>query len=202
MARAGQVFDNPVTGERMVFNKTGYESNGMVLDVEFFVKPNTGKGLTSHFHPYFAEQVEISAGSAHYVVGKTELPAQAGDMAMLPKDVPHIHPWNVGNDVLHWRKITQFDKPNMQLVVASAAFFESMYALAQQGKVGKNGVPKNPLQSIVLLQALEPSAYLAGLPIWIQRPLFGVIAAIGRALGLKADYTAVSTSITRDQVSR
>ena len=61
MARAGQVFDNPVTGERMVFNKTGYESNGMVLDVEFFVKPNTGKGLTSHFHPYFAEQVEIIA---------------------------------------------------------------------------------------------------------------------------------------------
>ena len=90
----------------------------------------------------------------------------------------------------------------MQLVVASAAFFESMYALAQQGKVGKNGVPKNPLQSIVLLQALEPSAYLAGLPIWIQRPLFGVIAAIGRALGLKADYTAVSTSIKQDQVPR
>jgi len=202
MATAGQAFENPVTGERMVFNKTAHETNGTVLDIEFFVKPDTGKGLAAHFHPYFAERVEIIAGSAHYIVGKAELPAQAGDTIMLPKDVPHIHPWNIGSDVLHWRKITQLDKSDMQLLLASAAFFESLYALAQQGKAGKDGLPKNPLQTVVLLQALEPSAYVAGIPIWIQRPLFGVLAAIGRALGYKANYSAVSTSIMRDQGSR
>ena len=82
MAKAGQTFENPVTGERMVFNKTAYESNGTALDIEFFVKPNSGQGLAAHFHPYFAERVEIIAGSAHYKLGRTELPANAGDMVM------------------------------------------------------------------------------------------------------------------------
>jgi quercetin dioxygenase-like cupin family protein len=191
MAKAGQTFENPVTGERMVFNKTAYESNGTVLDIEFFVKPNSGQGLAAHFHPYFAERVEIIAGLAHYKLGGTELPANAGDMVMLPKDVPHVHPWNTGNDMLHWRKITQLDKPDMELLLASAGFFESLYALAQQGKAGKDGLPKNPLQTVVLLQALEPSAYVAGIPLWIQRPLFVLLAALGRALGYKSYYPAL-----------
>jgi uncharacterized RmlC-like cupin family protein len=202
MAKAGQAFENPVTGERMVFNQTAYETNGTVLDIEFYVQPNTGAGLAAHFHPYFAERVEIIAGSAHYQVRGTELAAKTGDMVMLPKDVPHVHPWNVGNQVLHWRKITELTTPNMQLLLASAGFFESLYALAQQGKVGKNGLPTNFLQTIVLLQALEPSAYVAGLPIWIQRPLFGLLAAIGRALGYKPYYPAVSTSLETGQVPR
>jgi hypothetical protein len=96
----------------------------------------------------------------------------------------------VGSGVLHWRKITQLEKPDMQLLLASAGFFESLYALAQQGKVGADGLPKNPLQTIVLLQALEPSAYVEGLPLWIQRPLFALLAAIGQALGLKSYYEA------------
>ncbi|GLV53305.1 hypothetical protein KDH_01600 [Dictyobacter sp. S3.2.2.5] len=202
MATAGQTFENPVTGERMVFNKTAHETDGTLLDIEFFVKPSSEKGLAAHFHPHFAERAEIIAGSAHYKLGQTELQAKAGDEILLPKDVSHIHPWNMGNDVLHWRKITQLDKPDSHMLLASAAFFESLYALAQQGKVGKNGLPKNPLQTVVLLQALQPSAYVAGLPIWLQRPLFGVLAAIGQALGYKSSYTAVSTSSTPDRLSR
>ncbi len=190
MARAGQAFENPVTGERMLFKQTGYESNGTVLDIEFFVQPGAGTGLAAHFHPFFDERAQILAGSAHYQVGGVKLPASTGDKIMLPRNVAHVHPWNAGSDVLHWRKITELDKPDMQLLLASAGFFESLYALAQQGKVGANGLPKNPLQAVVLLQALEPSAYVAGLPLWIQRPLFGFLASIGRALGLKSYYEA------------
>lgn len=196
MAKAGQAFYNPVTGERMVFNKTGYESNGSVLDIEFFVRPAAGTGLAAHFHPLFAERVEILEGSAHYKAGETELAANGGDEVMLPRDVPHVHPWNVGNDVLHWRKITQLDTPNMELLLASASFFESLYALAQQGKVGANGLPRNPLQTVVLLQALQPSAYVAGLPVWLQRPLFGLLASIGRLLGLKSHYEAEPVKVS------
>jgi hypothetical protein len=199
MATAGQVFENPVTGERMIFNKTAHETNGTLLEIEFFVKPSFGKGLAAHFHPYYAERAEIIAGVAHYKLGQAELSAKTGDEVMLLQGVPHIHPWNMGNDVLHWRKITQLDKPeDGHLIIASAAFFESLYALAQQGKVRKDGMPKNPLQTVVLLQALQPSAYVAGLPLWLQRPLFGVLAAIGHALGCKSSYTAVSTSMTPD----
>jgi len=199
MATAGQTFENPVTGERMVFNKTAHETNGTLLDIEFFVKPTSGTGLSAHFHPYYAERAEIIAGSAHYKLGQDELPAQAGDEIMLTQGVPHIHPWNMGNDVLHWRKITQLDTPDKHMLLASAAFFESLYALAQMGKVKQNGLPKNLLQTIVLLYVLQPSAYVAGLPIWLQRSLFAVLAAIGHALGYKSSYiAAVSTSTTPD----
>jgi uncharacterized RmlC-like cupin family protein len=191
MARAGQAFENPVTGERMVFNKTAYETNGAELDIEFFVKPGAGAGLAAHFHPSFAELVEIITGSAHYKVGQTELSAQTGDVVMLPRDVPHVHPWNTGNDVLHWRKITQLSKPDVPMLLAAANFFESLYALAQQRKVGKNGLPRNRLQLIVLLRSLEPSAYVAGIPLWLQRPLFAILATIGQALGYKPYYPAV-----------
>lgn len=201
MARAGQMYENPVTGERMFFHKTAYETGSTLLDIEFWVEPNSQAELAEHIHPYFAEQIEIIEGFAHYRVGKTELPASEGDTVTLPQNVAHIHPWNMGKNILHWRKITQFDRPEMEMLLSSAGFFESLYALAQQGKVRKNGLPKNLLQTVVLLHALEPSAYVAGFPIWLQRPLFGLLAALGRAMGYKPYYSATSTSIERSPVT-
>jgi hypothetical protein len=190
MAAAGQAFENPVTGERMVFGKTARDSNGMLLEIEFFIKPNTGKGLPAHFHLYFDERFEILAGAARYIVGNVEHPANAGDVIMLSKGIPHVHPWNVGNDVLHVRKITQLDKPDKGLLLKSEEFFETLYALAQEGKIGTDGLPKNLLQKVVLGQALEPASYSATPPLWIQRPLFGLLAAIGRAFGYSGYYPA------------
>jgi len=42
MATAGQAFENPVTGERMVLGKTTRDTNGLEFEIEFFVKPHTG----------------------------------------------------------------------------------------------------------------------------------------------------------------
>jgi len=55
MAIPGEAFENPVTGERMVFDKTGSDTNGALLKIEFLIQPNRGKGLAAHFHPYFDE---------------------------------------------------------------------------------------------------------------------------------------------------
>ena len=196
MATAGQVFENPLTGERMVFRKTAHYTNGMLLEIEFFIKPHTGKRLGAHIHPSFDERFEIITGSACYIVGQDEYPAAAGDVVVLPKAIAHVHPWNAGNDILHVRQVIQFSKPEMSMLVSIEAFLETLYALAQQGKMGGNGTFKDPLQGVVTAQAIEPTTYIAGLPIWIQRPLFGVLAPIGRALGYKAFYPAVSTSAT------
>ncbi len=190
MAAAGQTFENPITGERMVFDTTARDSNGLLLEIEFFIQPNTGRGLPAHFHPSFDERFEILSGSARYIVGDVEHPADAGDEIVLPRGIPHIHPWNVGNDVLHVRKITQLDKPDKDLLLKSEAFFETLYALAQEGKTGADGLPKNLLQKVVVGQALEPASYSATPPIWIQRPLFGLLAAIGRAFGYSGYYPA------------
>src|SRR6266568_4489442 len=183
MAAAGQAFENPLTGERMVFAKTARDTNGTLLEIEFFIQPHTGQGLPAHFHPYFDERFEILAGSAHYRIGKDERPANAGDEIVLPRGLSHVHPWNVGEDELHVRKITQLDQPDKQLLLKSEVFFETLYALAQVGKLGNDGLPKNLLQKVVTAQALAPASYSAGIPVWLQRPLVGLLAVIGRAVG-------------------
>jgi quercetin dioxygenase-like cupin family protein len=190
MAIAGEAFENPVTNEKMVFDKTGRDTNGTLLAIEFFIKPGMGKGFSAHFHPYFDERFEIIAGSARYRLGKDERIAEAGDEFVLPRGIPHVHPWNVGSDDLHYRKTTQLDKPDLQWLLETEEFFESLYAFAQQGKIGNDGLPKNLLQKVVVVQALQPHTYAAGIPIWIQRLVFGFLAAIGRAVGYKSYYPA------------
>src|SRR5947209_5808 len=190
MATAGRTFENPLTGERMVFRKTAGDTNGTLLEIEFFIKPHSGKGLGAHIHPSFDERFEIIAGSACYTIGHDECRAAAGDVVVLPKAIVHVHPWNVGNDVLHMRRVIQFSKPAMSMLVSIEAFLETLYALAQQGKVGKNGLPKNFLQTVVVAQAMHPTTYVAGPPLVFQRSLFGALAAYGRARGYKAYYPA------------
>ena len=190
MAAAGQIFENPLTGERMIFVKTARDSNGLLLEIEFFIQPDSGKGLPAHFHPSFDERFDILAGSAHYIAGNVERSANANDVILLPRGIPHIHPWNVGNEVLHVRKTACLDKPDKELLLKSEEFFETLYALAQEGKVGADGLPKNLLQKVVVGQALAPASYSATPPFWIQRPLFGLLAAIGRAFGYSGYYPA------------
>src|SRR5260370_17807680 len=112
MATAGQTFENPLTGERMVFRKTAHDTNGTLLEIEFFIKPHTGKGLGAHIHPSFDERFEIISGSACYIIGQDACFAAAGDVVVLPKAIPHVHPWNAGDNLLHVRPAIPFIYPN------------------------------------------------------------------------------------------
>ena len=190
MGIAGEVFENPMTNEKMVFDKTGRDTDGALLAIEFFIQPGMGKGLAAHFHPYFDERFDILTGSGQYKLGNEVRTAQAGDTFVLPRGIPHVHPWNIGNEVLHYRKTTLLDKPNLQWLLETEEFFESLYALAQQGQIGNDGLPKNLLQKVVIVQALQPHTYAAGMPIWLQNVGLGFLAAIGRASGYKTYYPA------------
>jgi len=204
MATTGQTFENPVTGERMIFRRAGCDTDWMLQEIEFAIPPGSQRGLAAHFHLYFDERFEILEGTARYRLGGVESLAHVGDTILMPRKVSHVHPWNIGQDVLRVRKITQLDTPQPQLLLASAAFFESLYALAQQKKVKRNGRPTSLFQTIVLLQALEPSAYvtIANIPALplrvqsiIQKLIFGILAAIGRTMGYQNCYVATPLEV-------
>lgn len=198
MTSIGQTFKNPITHEQMTFRKTGCDTDWMALEIEFATPPGGQQRSIAHFHLYFDERFEILEGTARYKLGGIEHSARAGDTLFLPKKVPHVHPWNVGQDLLRVRKITQLNTPQPQLLLASATFFESLYALAQQHKVKSDGLPTSLLQTIMLLQALEPSAYVAIAPpvipltlqSAIQQIAFRLLSAIGRARGYQSCYIA------------
>ena len=63
-----------------------------------------------------------------------------------------------------------------------------MFGLAQDGKLSKAGIPRNPFRLALIVHDYEDQIYLARPTLAVQRALFGVLASIGRRLGYKADY--------------
>ncbi len=188
MLRAGDVIENPVMGQRILFCKLAPDTQGAFVEVEYFNQPFTGKGAApAHFHPTMTERFEILNGMARYRQGKDERDAKPGDVLTFPPGVPHLHPWSVSADELHVRQTTIPDKPDIAALEASGAPLVTLFGLARDGKVNKDGLP-NFLQLAVLVRSLMPYAYLDGMPIPVQEVVFGSLAAVGRLVGYRASY--------------
>ena len=195
MLKAGDVIENPVIGQRVVFCKTARETNGAYVEVEYINKPFTGKGSTlsalAHFHPTISERFEILAGAARYRLGKEELDAQAGDVLSFPPRIPHLHPWSNSAQELHVRHTAIPERPDLRALEVSTQAIVTLFGLARDGKLNKNGVP-NLLQLAVLVHSVMPYAYLDGMPIRAQEVIVGSLAALGQILGYRATYPRYS----------
>ena len=67
-------------------------------------------------------------------------------------------------------------------------YFETVSALAAQGRVDRFGRIKDPLQEAVTLTGtLVPGTWFAGVPIGLQRALLERLAALGRRRGRVAE---------------
>jgi mannose-6-phosphate isomerase-like protein (cupin superfamily) len=188
MLKAGDIVDNPVTGQRLLICKTEQDTHGAYVEVEYIHQPFAGKNYSPrHWHPTWTERFEILSGSARYRLGPSEQAAGPGKALVFPAGVPHIHPWNAGAAELRVRQTTIPPRPDPQGLRATLTAIETLIGLAQAGKVNRDGLP-NPLQLAVLLRSLLPNTHLAGLPIPIQRPLLSLLASLGQAAGYRANY--------------
>ena len=188
MLKSGDSIENPVMGQRIVFCKLAPETEGAFVEVEVFNRPFTGKGAApAHFHPSFTERFEVLSGAARYRLGKEEREARAGDVLVFPAGVPHLHPWSVSAEELHVRQTTLASQPDVAALEASGAALVTLFGLARDGNVNKDGLP-NLLQLAVLVHSMMPYTYLAGMPVPVQSMVFGTLAGAGRALGYRATY--------------
>jgi quercetin dioxygenase-like cupin family protein len=96
VVEAGDVLENGVTGERLVFVRVG----GEVLEMEHFwpVGHQTGE----HFHPGMEERWLVVAGTAGFRIGGEERVARAGDWLVAPAGVAHSS-WNAGDEPVEVR---------------------------------------------------------------------------------------------------
>ena len=187
MASTGQTMDNPVTGQQMRFLTSAKENGGTRWEVEWLIKPHQGKFPPEHYHPTFAERFEIISGAGHYRLGGQEYPAQPGDVVNIPAGSRHLHPWSVSDESLRMRHVIELPQPNARLLSGAEDFFESLFALARDGKVGQDGLP-NLVQFAVLAEAASPLAYPVGIPMAAVDIMFGGLAGVGRWLGYRACY--------------
>jgi quercetin dioxygenase-like cupin family protein len=178
MIRAGDAIENPVTGERIVFHKTSRETNGEAVVIEAFVKP-TGFVAAAHVHPHQDERFEVLRGTVGFRSGKQKLELGPGGRLTIAAGTPHAF-WNAGDDEAHFvcevRPALQFEQ-----------LLETMFALANDGKTNKKGLP-NPLRLAVIAQAHFEDVRLPFPPVWMQRAGLAMGAPVGRLFGYGAVY--------------
>ena len=184
MIHAGDVIENPVTGERLVFRKTSQETNGEAVVLEAFVQPN-GFVAAAHVHPHQEERFQVLRGTVGFRVGREEIVAGPGQRFTVPAGTAHKF-WNAGEDEAHFvcevRPALQFE----QLI-------ETMFGLAADGKTNRKGMP-NPLRLAVIAQAHFDNVHLPFPPAWMQRMGLALGAPLGRLFGYGPTYVTSPTA--------
>ncbi len=180
MAHTGQRLNNPCTGEWIVFQKTGQDSDGKLVEFDHHMPPSPTPTFPEHVQLNQEEQFEIVSGTARYRLNGSERQAHAGEVVIVPPGAFHVNCWNAGPDELHLRH-------SFRPALGADFFFETLFTLAQAGKTNAKG-EVNLLQLAVIGSGIESQTYGAGLPIPLQRLGLSLLAALGKRLGYRARY--------------
>lgn len=133
-----------------------------------------------HVHPKWEERFEVIAGEYRVTSEGTVTTLTKGDDIVLSPNVPHRH-WNPTDRPLRLRYEA---RPGL----GGAEAFETLFTLAQMGRVGEDGLP-NPLHFAVIQDTYPGLFYTTDLPRVVQRAMFTLLAPIGRRLGYRASHS-------------
>ena len=156
MASRGDTIENSLTGERMTFLETARDTDGELLRMDY-VAPPRSRGPTEHVHMLQEERFEVVSGVLGVRVGGRERNLEEGQSAVGPPGVPHKW-WNPGEEE-EVRFVAE-----LQPALNTEEFFETAWGLARDGKATDLGIPKNPLQLAVLVNAHQGEAYFTAFP--------------------------------------
>jgi mannose-6-phosphate isomerase-like protein (cupin superfamily) len=187
MIRKGDILENSVTGEVLIFHRTSRETGGDAVLVETIVHPGGfhpgGFVAAAHVHPHQTERFEVLQGRLGLRVGDRQLVAERGEVATVEPGTPH-RCWNAGED-----------EASFLCEVRPALEFESlieiMCTLAAEGKTNRKGMP-NPLRLAVIARSHFDTVRLPFPPAWLQRAALVVGASLGRLMGYRATAVAAT----------
>ena len=178
MSKAGDIVENPVTGERAVARVGTEESGGELLEVDMYVRP-AGAVVGEHVHPVIEEAFTVVRGRVGFRIAGHESIAELNKRLVVPPGVAHDW-WNAGEEEAH---VIVEIRPGLRFEEMA----KNLYGLAQDGKTNAKGMP-NLLQSAILVREFEDVMYFTKPPRVVQRLLFGPLAVTARALGYKGSY--------------
>jgi quercetin dioxygenase-like cupin family protein len=183
MFKRGEVYDNPVTGERVVIRLGTQETGGERLVADVYVRPG-GAVAGEHIHPSIDETFTILRGRVGIAIDGKQTIAEPGRKLHVPRGVAHDW-WNAGDEEAH-----------ILVEITPAARFESMirnlFGLAQDGKTDKKGAP-NLLQLALIAREFDDVVRFTRPPRLVQKALFGILAPIARLKGYRGSYPQYET---------
>ena len=178
MAYAGQVIENPVSGERIRFRKTAADTDGELLAIDLELSPD-GHVPGMHVHPIQEERFEVTRGTMRFKMGRKKVIAKPGDVVVVPPGVRHKFA-NGGDEEAHVRVEV---RPALRM----ERLFETAVRLAEEGRTTRNGMPK-PLDLALFVDEFKDEVQGAFPPVWVQRATLAPLAWAARRRGHDALY--------------
>ncbi len=189
MIEAGFETTDPITGTNTRVLEANKETNGSGWTLEVRCPAGAAPHILEHIHLTWTESFKIISGTAHYKLDGEKKSAQAGDTLIMPPGKAHIHPWNAGDTDMIYHQINVFDKPSTDAVEDVIGVFATLNGLAREGKLGKRGLPKNPLQFAATLRTLvKHEGFDAKVPIPVQRATAATLGKLAVSLGYASRY--------------
>ncbi len=172
------VFENPVTGERVVVLTDGRQHPEQVLVSHLFIRPG-GRVAAAHVHPTVDERFLVLSGEVGFLLGGRKRTLGAGEGASVRAGVVHDW-WQVGDS----------EAQVIVEVIPGVRFAEmvgSMFGLARHGKVNSKGLP-DPLQLAVMGHEYGDVIRFTKPPAIVQKLTIPPLAALGRRRGRRPMY--------------
>lgn len=183
MGQSGDVFINPVTGERAVVRVSAEESGGALLMADLYLRPGAAV-VGEHVHPTVEEKFTVVRGRVSYKLNGQSGVAGAGDTILLPAGVAHDW-WNSGAE----EAMVRFEiKPGARF----QEMIMNIFGLAQDGKTDRRGLP-NLLQLAVFAREFSDVVVFTKPSPAVQRLIFGALAPLAWLLGYRGSYVKYQT---------
>jgi len=178
MAHAGQVIENPVSGERITFRRTASDTSGELLEIDLELTAD-GHVPGKHVHPEQKERFEVRSGRMRFRLGRETIVAGPGDVVVVPAGKAHKFE-NVGDGPARARvQVT----PALRM----EQLFETSVELARSGRTTSKGMPM-PLDLALLTREFAREVQGAFPPVWVQRAALAPLAWVARKRGLDERY--------------
>jgi quercetin dioxygenase-like cupin family protein len=178
MAHAGEILDNPITGERIIFRETAADTGGELLAIDLILAPD-GHVPGAHVHPSQEERFEVVSGKMKFRLGRKKIIANAGDVVTVPPGSVHKFA-NAGDEPAH---VLVEVRPALKM----EHLFETTVALAKDGKTNGKGMPK-PLDLALFVREYEDEVRAPFPPARIVKAVMAPLAWMAKRRGHAERY--------------
>jgi quercetin dioxygenase-like cupin family protein len=178
MAHAGQIIENPVSGERIEFLRTSADTAGELLEFELELAAD-GRVPGAHVHPEQEERFHVLEGTMRFRLGMRTIVANAGDSVVVPAG--RVHKFANGGDGTARARVGVVPALGMEDLLTTTA------ELADAGAVLRSGMPK-PLHLALFVRRFRREVRAPFPPPPVVQAALAPLAALARRRGHGARY--------------
>jgi quercetin dioxygenase-like cupin family protein len=166
--------EDPRSGQRLVFRP----ATGDVLEVDLYVSP--GAFVREHVHPAQEETFTGVAGTFELEVDGARRTIGPGESVVIPPKTPHG--FEPAAEDAH---LLVSVRPALEL----GGYFRAFLSLSREDRlrIPARGLPEPLLLFAALMHRYRREIAAPGIPLWLQRPLWWMLALLGRVRGYRVD---------------